>query len=123
VAPLSLVVVVDADETGEPAVDKMLRLVSRGARGVCSVFASSTTSVSTIRAVLVAFLAVEFRRRIIVSGSLRLGRNAVVVVVVVVEEVFRFRSRLLLLNDLVSPGFNPFNPHVIIVGRHESRRL
>ena len=51
------------------------------------------------------------------------GSNAVVVVVVVVEEVFRFRSRLLLLNDLVPPGFNPFDPHVIVVGRHESRRL
>jgi hypothetical protein len=57
VAPLSLVVVVDADETGEAAVDKMLRFISRGARGVCSAFASFTASISAMRAVLVAFLA------------------------------------------------------------------
>jgi nitrogen regulatory protein PII len=57
VAPLSLVVVVDADETGEAAVDKILRFVSRGARGDCSAFASFTASISAMRTVLVAFLA------------------------------------------------------------------
>jgi hypothetical protein len=56
VAPLSLVVVVDADETGEAAVDKMLRLVRRGARGVCSASASTTAAVSATRIVPVAFL-------------------------------------------------------------------
>ena len=56
VAPLSLVVAVDADESGEAAVDKTLRLVSRGARGVCSAFASSTASVSAMMAVPVDLL-------------------------------------------------------------------
>jgi hypothetical protein len=71
------------------------------------------------------FLVVTFRCQIMVSGSLRLGRNtavvvAVVVVVVVVEEAFRSRSRVLLLNDLVHPRFNPLGLHVMVVGRHES---
>jgi hypothetical protein len=55
-----------------------------------------------------------------VSGSLRLERNTVVVVVVVVEGAFRSRSMVSLLNDLVYPRFNPFDLHVIVVGRHES---
>ena len=55
-----------------------------------------------------------------VSGSLRLGRNTIVNVVVVAEEALRSRSGVLLLNDFVYPRFNPFDLHVIVVDHHES---
>lgn len=59
-----------------------------------------------------------------VSRSLRLGRNTVIVVVVViVEEPFRVRPRVLSLNDLVYLRFNPFDLHVIVVGYYEGREL